>query len=751
MKFKKLLVLLILGYSNNVFAQQSFFQLDSLQTIEIFFGNSNWDYIMDTAKAGNNGYSACDSVRINGTNYTNAMIKYKGESTYDAANAKNPLHISLDKIINNANYQGVSEIKLGNCYSDASMLREILAYEILGKYMHCSRANFAKVFINNQYYGLFNNAEDIGKQFIATHFSTQGNTIVKANPSDVNAAKPDLTYQGIDSVNYDNRYELKSDYAWKHLIDLCDTLNNNTPAIESILDVDRALWMHAFNNATVNLDSYTGSFRQNYYLIRDNNKRLNPVIWDLNMCFGTFSLTGSAPSLSLSQKQSLSPTLHKTDAAWPLISKLLANNLYYKQYLAHLKTINKENFLNGDYINTIANLKSTIDTAAINDLNKFYTNAEYLQSIIASSTTSPICNGIEQLMSTRANFLANSTELNVLEPSINMVSLTPNIPEFNKPLNVNVTISNANYAYVAYRNNKTAVFTKVLMFDDGNHNDGTAGDNIYGASILPLGTEIQYYFYAQNSDIGKFLPERAEHEFLFSTVAIPSYANTAVTLNECLTNNTNIVSDASGQYEDYIELHNNTSDTIALGNSYLSDKNNIINKWKFPTDAILLPNGYYSVWADEDAYQEGVHCNFKLADSIDFIGFSLNTNTTFTDSIYTPILLPNNSFGRVNNGTGKWFKLIPTYNKSNAFFQSVAANHNIDIKIYPNPFHNSIYIESENILESALLKNIYGQVVLENKHSTKQFHLDCTNVPSGLYILEYKQNNIKHQTKIIKP
>ena len=49
----------------------------------------------------------------------------------------------------------------------------------------------------------------------------------------------------------------------------------------------------------VNLDSYSGPFRQNYYLIKDDNNRMNPIIWDLNECLGGFEMInngGGPPS-----------------------------------------------------------------------------------------------------------------------------------------------------------------------------------------------------------------------------------------------------------------------------------------------------------------------------------------------------------------------------------------------------------------------------------------------------------------------
>ena len=43
-------------------------------------------------------------------------------------------------------------------------------------------------------------------------------------------------------------------------------ISNNISNIETILDVDRALWMLVYDNLFVNLDSYIGKFKKNYYL-----------------------------------------------------------------------------------------------------------------------------------------------------------------------------------------------------------------------------------------------------------------------------------------------------------------------------------------------------------------------------------------------------------------------------------------------------------------------------------------------------
>ena len=161
------------------------------------------------------------------------------------------------------------------------MIREPLAYSILSNYMDCPKANFAKLFINGNYIGIYSNAESINKDFCSNHFYSSKNTLLKCNPigNPGPTTKSNLKYiNGADSSGYINYYELKSDYGWNDLVDLCDSVTNNPSSFANVMDVDRILWMLAFNNSLVNLDSYSGVFAQNYYLYKDNTNHYNTTI-----------------------------------------------------------------------------------------------------------------------------------------------------------------------------------------------------------------------------------------------------------------------------------------------------------------------------------------------------------------------------------------------------------------------------------------------------------------------------------------
>ena len=69
------LVMALTALSSTFWAQSNFYSSNSIQDIRIFFGMTNWDYQMDTAKAGAEGYILADSVLINGIAYDSVGVK----------------------------------------------------------------------------------------------------------------------------------------------------------------------------------------------------------------------------------------------------------------------------------------------------------------------------------------------------------------------------------------------------------------------------------------------------------------------------------------------------------------------------------------------------------------------------------------------------------------------------------------------------------------------------------------------------
>lgn len=515
-----LLTLSLIFYTNQARAQDTFYHLDSIQKIEIFFSQPDWNHQLHILKITTEGYLKADSVRVNGITFSNVGVKYKGNSSYDSSVVKNPFHIALDKY-QSQNYQGVTEIKLSNFYKDPSMIREVLAYRVLNNYMVSSRCNFAKVWVNGRQFGLYSNPEDVSKGFCAKKFnSIKSNPFFKCNPTVTPAPgiKSNLRYQGSDSTQYGTYYEMKSATGWSSFLEVCSTATNLGSALAQKLDMDRMLWMLAFNIVTDNLDSYTGVFAQNYYLFKDNNGFFNPVVWDLNMAFGGFPFLGSSNnsmgSLTISNLKQLPLNVHQTDPYWPVINAVQSNPRWKKMYHAHVKTMVNELFTNGLYETWANQMRSLVDTAVASDSNKFYSYSQFQNSLTTDiSVGSYQAPGIKTLMDARANYLIGRPEIIAGQPVISEISGLFNSQTGTATISAHLANHNDSAVYLGWRQNPTQKFTKTKMFDDGAHGDGLAGDGVYGAFFQADAIQSQFYIYAENDNAGIFSPERAEFEF----------------------------------------------------------------------------------------------------------------------------------------------------------------------------------------------------------------------------------------------
>jgi hypothetical protein len=741
--FKRLVFLVLCVYSlcSHVLAQTTFYKLDSLQKIELFFSQPNWDHQLDTAKYGADSYIVADSVRINGTIFLTPGVKYKGNSSYDSTYTKNPIHIALDQ---NAaqNYQGFTDVKLGNNYADPSMIREVLAYSILGNYMDCPRSNFAQLYINGNYVGLYSNEENINKKFFGDHFYSSSGTEIKCNPI-VNpgpTTKCSLRHlTGVDSTGYFNYYEVKSKYGWNELVELCDTVTNFPSSLGNNVDMDRAIWMLAFDNVLVNLDSYMGVFCQNYYLYKDGTSRFNPIVWDLNMCFGGFPYAGSGNTsmgtLTIANMQQMSYAIHSTDQYWPLIKNMLADPMYKRMYVAHMRTITNEFFASNAYQSLAAQMQTKIDTAVFSDQNKFYSYADFQNGMTSNvSVGSYSVAGISNLMGPRVTYLQSTPEFTYSTPAISNITVSNAAPAYNSTVAITAQVTNVNTVYFGYRFSNQQKFTRILMYDDGAHNDGAASDNVFGTTLTMSAGQTEYYLYAENANAGIFSPERAEHEFYILRAQSYTPASGELVINELLADNITQEKDEYGEREDWVELYNNSNKLLDLTGLYLSDDITRTQKWQITDTTTLAPGDFMIVWTDNDSLQKVYHTNFNLSKTADILILS-NQSGTVLDSISFFNQVSDISFGRYPNGTGPFVSMQTTFDASNSegigVMQAAAP---IKWTIYPNPANGLVTITTEKPMQIEV-RNILGELVVTENTSSKT-ELNVASWPEGIYLIK---------------
>ncbi|MBI3134022.1 MAG: CotH kinase family protein [Bacteroidetes bacterium] len=677
--------------SANLFAQD-LYDIDHITVIEIEFSSSDWDALMDANDLTDDGTKLPGTVTIDGHSYDSVGVAYKGNSSYDASYLKNPLNIELNYILDQY-YQGYSTLKLASGAKDPSFVREVLSYEIGRKYMDMPLGNYAKVYINGAYYGLFSSSEAIdGRYGERRVYANKDNPRFKCNPPNGMGPgnEPSLDYLGTDSALYANIYELKSTFGWAEFIDFMYQLEYNSVNIETYLDLDRALWMLAFNNVMANMDSYSGPTKQNYYMIQDDNGRWCPIIWDQNEGIGGFENTGAGPP-TLAGLTNLDMYLHSADATYPLISKLFAIPRYKKMYVAHMRTIVSENITNNWYYTRAQALQAIIETEVQTEPNGWYTYSEFTSNLDNTLSGMEGAYGVAEVLDGRATYLATQSDWNLTAPAITAITNTPAVVSANTSVTFTAAITSPTYAYLGYRTYTGNVFQKAQMFDDGLHGDGAASDGTYGVTIFVGAEDIEYYLYAENADAAIFSPVRAEHEFYTLVV------DADVVINEIMPKNNVTATDEEGKYEDWIELYNNSGSAIDLTGYFLSDDITDPNKWQFP-DTSIAANGYLIVWCDQDTLDAGLHTNFKLASSGETLVLS-NAGGFAVNQVTMPEIESSTTYGRYVNGTGSCIRMVPTFNAENSYTAlEIAETAAAEISVYPNPASELVYVVTNSAI-----------------------------------------------------
>ena len=511
-KFSQIFILVLIFLCKNiVFAQKAdFYKQNVIKEIRVTLKSKNWMNTLDSFKL--NGSSALiGKVTVDGKAFEGAGVRYRGNASFKYGEKRNPFHIKLNQTQpENALENGQTSLILTTSLRDPSMVREMLGFEIAGKYMPAPKACYAKLYINEEYRGLFVCVEPIEEAFLQRNFGSSTNTLIKCAPSEklpIEGCRKNsfcaLEYEE-KSECYALNYEVQKGSS-EDLQTLITTLNKNPQDIAKYLDVDKTLWMLAFNNVCVNLSSYTGQQSSNFYLYKDNNGRFVPIMWDLNLCFGSFKNTGIGSDLSNDELVSLDPMLHASNELKPLIFQLFKTPMYQRMYASHVKQIVNDNFINIQALQKqAAGLQTLIMPAFNSDNFKSYKESDLKKSLTDVVGNKSKIPGLIAFMTKRTEFLKKSSIFTIEAPSVSVVKVGGR-EKFSNGLVDKFIISAKvdNYpkqVKLYYRSDKTQPYTEVDM--------GEESKGKFKYTIEPKGAydKIEYYITSENAQAMDFFP-----------------------------------------------------------------------------------------------------------------------------------------------------------------------------------------------------------------------------------------------------
>lgn len=492
---------------------------DVLQDLTLEFAEDNWRFILDSLRFNGDEMLSGD-LTINGQDFPGVGVRIRDTHTFKPGEKRNNLHVQLNYTDKDQNYQGYTSLKLSTALRDPSMVREVLGFSIARDYMPAPRANYAKLLINEEYYGLLINIEaPDSAPFLNRYFSSADGRLFLSDPineEDLPAGCSDRNFGALlyeaDATCYAANYQVIQGSSVAPVQKLARYLYDPELNIEEVLHVDRALWMLAFNNVVVNLDSYSGQKSPNYLLYEDENGLLSPIIWDLNLAFGSFKNIGNGSDLSIKELQQLDPMLHADNNAKPLIRKLLAVEEYRKIYLSHLRTILNDYFVNEVYKDRVQTLQENIRIPLLTDRNRYYSSEAFESSLTETIGELSRIPGLVSFMDERSSWLKKTPELIVVPPQFGKITYKKR-EQFSRErveqFHIQVPLDKyTREVTIAYRFDTNTPFTFTRLADDGNSFDEEAGDHIFGIILNPPSGKnaIEFYLMATNARSVSFSP-----------------------------------------------------------------------------------------------------------------------------------------------------------------------------------------------------------------------------------------------------
>jgi len=244
------------------YGDEKLYDLTVLRTLFLEFENADWEKELEIFH--HTDVEVPVTLRVDGKVYRNVGVHFRGNSSFMMvpAGRKRSLNLSLDLVNKNQNLGGYRTLNLLNSHSDPSFVRSVLFLQAARDYLPAPKANFVRVVINGESWGIYVNAQQFNTDFLAEWFPSSKGARWKTpgNPM----ARAGLKYLGDDPAPYKRPYEIKSKddpAAWAALVRLCKVIDRTPPgelesALAPLLDVESTLKFLALDKVFQNADGY---------------------------------------------------------------------------------------------------------------------------------------------------------------------------------------------------------------------------------------------------------------------------------------------------------------------------------------------------------------------------------------------------------------------------------------------------------------------------------------------------------------
>jgi hypothetical protein len=368
------------------YTSEPLYDLQTLRTFFLEFEDADWE--KELADFYHTDVDVPAKLTVDGKVYPDIGVHFRGQSSYSSVSEgrKRSLDLSLHMVHAEQRLGGYRSLNLLNSNADPTFLRTALYQYVARQYMAAPKANWVRVAINGESWGVYVNTQQINSEFTQEWFqSTKGaRWKVPGSPG----ARGGLGYLGDDPAAYKGSYEIKTKddpKSWAALINLCKVLNQTPPAelekaLEPILDVDAALKFLALDKAAINNDGYWVR-TSDYGIYMDPKGRFHLIPWDANETFREPEAMGRRGGAEIAEGAELDPFTGASDPTKALLYRLLAVPSLRARYLADMRDI-AVNWLDWGKLGPLVKQFQGLIAADVQaDTRKIFSSAAFTKSV----------------------------------------------------------------------------------------------------------------------------------------------------------------------------------------------------------------------------------------------------------------------------------------------------------------------------------------------------------------------------------
>jgi hypothetical protein len=141
---------------------------------------------------------------------------------------------------------------------------------------------------------------------------------------------------------------------------------------------------------------------------------------------------------------------------------------------------------------------------------------------------------------------------------------------------------------------------------------------------------------------------RTRSDYVRSNYPDPS-VQPSIYVNEIVAKNETGITDEAGEYEDWIEIFNNSSQPVDLSGFFLSNRYADTKEWEIPAGTVVPPNGYILIWCDGEVSQGPLHASFSLDKNGEgvYLFSPESSKNVWISSLVYPALNADQAWGRL--------------------------------------------------------------------------------------------------------